>query len=241
MTFREGPGTGGQEISQLDGLSSSPKEQQLSKPGGPGLDAIDHSGESAGELDESPEFTGRALEASAPASEDPVRLYLKEIGKVPLLRAEEEVTIGRRIEAGQIALRRALGGIPLATAKLAALVDRVRRDEIPLDDVILLPEGGEPKPDEIKPMLAAVGRIRRLQHEVDEIQTALRSKKRRSAVTRANYHKWVAQNRAAIQGLRERLPLKPALLDELVADIRAHARQMQETRTPKDLHELESQ
>ena len=40
--------------------------------------------------------------------EDPVRLYLKEIGKVPLLTARQEVEIGRRIEVGQIALRRAL-------------------------------------------------------------------------------------------------------------------------------------
>src|SRR5881628_2610912 len=38
--------------------------------------------------------------------EDPVRLYLKEIGKVPLLTAQQEVQIGRRIEVGQIALRR---------------------------------------------------------------------------------------------------------------------------------------
>ena len=32
--------------------------------------------------------------------EDPVRLYLKEIGKVPLLTAQQEVQIGRRIGAG---------------------------------------------------------------------------------------------------------------------------------------------
>ena len=37
-----------------------------------------------------------------------------------------------------------------ATAKLLALVDRVRREEVPLDDVILLPEGGEPTPSEVR-------------------------------------------------------------------------------------------
>jgi len=37
------------------------------------------------------------------ASFDPVRMYLKEIGKVPLLTAEQEVTLAKRIEAGLLA------------------------------------------------------------------------------------------------------------------------------------------
>ncbi|HYB43656.1 MAG TPA: sigma-70 family RNA polymerase sigma factor, partial [Candidatus Methylomirabilis sp.] len=167
--------------------------------------------------------------------------YLKEIGKVPLLKAEEEVTIGRRIEAGQIQLRRALGGIAMATSRLGGLVDRIRREETPLDDVILLPEGGEPKPDEVKPMLAAVARIRRLQAEIERLEAALHAKKRRSAVTRANYQKWIAQNRAAIQTLMERLPLKPALVDEIISEIRDLARRMDGMRSGKELRDMEHQ
>jgi len=41
--------------------------------------------------------------ALAGAGADPVRFYLKEIGKVPLLSAEEEVALARRIEAGAAA------------------------------------------------------------------------------------------------------------------------------------------
>jgi len=49
----------------------------------------------------------QAREAARPVSTaDPVRLYLKEIGKVPLLSAEEEVALAMRMEAGLQAARR---------------------------------------------------------------------------------------------------------------------------------------
>ena len=39
----------------------------------------------------------------APLTSDPVRMYLKEIGKVPLLTAAQEVSLAKRIEAGLLA------------------------------------------------------------------------------------------------------------------------------------------
>src|SRR5262245_43079951 len=236
MTFRESDASSGAEVSQLAVFSAQPKD----KASGPVLTHESDEPEAV-ELEETPALSEEVLQASASPSEDPVRLYLKEIGKVPLLKAQEEVAIGQRIETSQIALRRAIGAIPLATAKLLTLVDRVRHEEVPLDDVILLPEGGEPEPDEIRPMLAAFARIRRLEREVERLEAALDAKKRRSKVTRANYHKWIAQNRAAIQGLLERLPLKPALVDEVVADVREHARRMGALRAGKELQALEQE
>ena len=235
MTFRdsESPGSGS-ELGQLRVFSSEPKGKTAVA-----LVPEDDATDAPVDLEEPHPATSEVLEPSQAPSEDPVRLYLKEIGKVPLLKAQEEVTIGQRIETGQIALRRALGGIPLAVSKLLSLVDRVRHEEVPLDDVILLPEGGEPEPDEVRPMLAAFARIRRLGREIERLEAALSSKKHRSRTTRANYHKWIVQNRQAIQGLLERLPLKPALVDQIVADIRDHTRRMVASHSTKERRVLE--
>ncbi len=159
--------------------------------------------------------------------EDPVRLYLKEIGQVSLLKAEQEVEIGRRIEAAQTELRRALAGVPRAVRALLVVADRVRAQELSLDELILLPEGGDPKPDEVKPILGAFSRIRRLEREIGRLETALRDR-RRSKSTRATYRRWIAHNREQIQAIVGSLPLKPALIHELVVDLRKQVARLKE-------------
>ncbi len=129
-----------------------------------------------------------------PRGEDPVRLYLKEIGKVRLLTAAQEVEIGRRIEVGQIALRRTLAGIPMAVEALLEVGDHLRRAEIPADDVIVLAEGGELDAKEIRPVVLAFGRLRRLERKIARLE-ALGRAKRRSIGAGATRAKTVAASR----------------------------------------------
>jgi RNA polymerase primary sigma factor len=174
--------------------------------------------------DEEAEETPRAApeESFTPLpskGEDPVRLYLKEIGKVPLLTADQEVQIGRRIEVGQIALRRTLAGIPMAVGALLEIGEKLRRGEIPADDVIVLPEGGELEAKEIRPILLAFARMRRLERKIGRLQASL-SDRRRSASTRSNYLRAITSHREAIQRIVADMPLKPALIDDLVSRVR---------------------
>ncbi|PYN49488.1 MAG: hypothetical protein DMD95_00985, partial [Candidatus Rokuibacteriota bacterium] len=148
--------------------------------------------------------------------EDPVRLYLKEIGKVSLLTAAQEVQIGRRIEVGQIALRRTLAGIPMAVEALLMAGDNLRRGEASADDLIVLPEGGELEVKAIRPVLLAFERIRRLQRKIARLEGA-RAAKRRSAAYRKDTVTAITVARQAIQKTVAEMPLKPALIDDLVA------------------------
>ena len=244
MTFRETESVAVTEVSQSRGPSTEPKRRGRpasvsGRAGAPPVDdELDRVVDSAVELDATPALSEEALRPSASPAEDSVRLYLKEIGKVSLLKAADEVAIGQRIEVGQIALRRTLGRVPFATGQLLALVDRVRRQEVPLEDVILLPEGGDPSPSEVRSALAAFARIRRLEREIERLQTAL-TDKRRSKTTRANYNKWIAQNRVSIQGVLEKLPLKPALVDHLVGEIRRLVKAMGPAAGRAELRQLE--
>src|SRR5437899_2648016 len=175
-------------------------------------------------VEEDAEETPRAAteETYAPGltkGEDPVRLYRKEIGKVPLLNAAQEVQIGRRIEVGQIALRRTLVAIPMAVEALLEVGDKLRRGEIAADDVIVLPEGGELEAKAIRPIVLAFERVRRLQRKIARLEESL-SARRRSAAYRKSTATAIAAAREAIQDVVADMTLKPALIDDLVAQVR---------------------
>src|SRR6266704_307859 len=65
-----------------------------------GIEVVDH--EPGAEVDDVEDVRRDPDLLKAPTN-DPVRMYLKEIGKVPLLTAEQEVDLAMRIEAGLMA------------------------------------------------------------------------------------------------------------------------------------------
>ncbi|MBI4012384.1 MAG: sigma-70 family RNA polymerase sigma factor [Candidatus Rokubacteria bacterium] len=162
-------------------------------------------------------------ESAGPPS-DPIRLYLAEIGQFPLLTGEQEVEIGRRIETGQAELRRAFAAIPLAVRALLGLAEQVRTRQLPVDDLIVRPEGGAPGPREVKAVLAAAARICRLEGQITRLERATRDRRRSTASRNALRHR-IAQHRNAIQQLVADLPLRPAVAERLLADVRGLADQ----------------
>jgi len=73
-------------------------------------------------------------------TEDPVRLYLREMGKVALLTREGEITLAKRIEEGKDEATAAILSTSLAVEKIRALREELREDIIPIKDVVDFPE-----------------------------------------------------------------------------------------------------
>jgi RNA polymerase primary sigma factor len=67
---------------------------------------------------------------------DPVRMYLREMGTVPLLTREGEVEIARRIERGQRTVLKSLSRAPLVIQEIIAMGEEMTRDTISARDVI---------------------------------------------------------------------------------------------------------
>jgi RNA polymerase primary sigma factor len=165
-------------------------------------------------------------EIEAPEEERPPRVepveevYLREIRKVPLLTAAQEVEIGRRIEEAQRGLKRALAAIPIALDTLLELADKVRRHALSADRLILLPEGGELRPAVRGPILTRLARVRRLREEARRLQRKL-GRRRLAKARRAALERQLAGHRGRIEESVAALPIRPALLDEMVAELRA--------------------
>ena len=173
---------------------------------------------SAEEVEEAPHLA-EAEESTLPADEvDLVRLYFQHIGKRKLLKREQEQEICKVIEAARADLSNALGAIPGASCSLLALADQVQAGTTLAAELILLPDGGELTKQKIEPVLEALGKVRRWQKRIAVLQRNL-AEERLSAANRAKYQTEMARCQKSTGALIASLPIRPALIDDVVAEL----------------------
>jgi len=163
--------------------------------------AIATDDEDAGDEDLELDLSAGALEKT----NDPVRLYLREMGVVPLLTREGEVAIAKRIERGQIKTQKAIARSPIAVAELLKIGDELSAHTINIREVVNFSEqaelaGEEDKADEYREWtIEGIENIRRLFKNVLKEWVKLRSEQK---ITRGKKTKKLLRLRRKVARLR---------------------------------------
>src|SRR4051812_7641236 len=120
---------------------------------------IDRTSEGAEELEL--DLTPGALDKT----NDPVRMYLREMGTVPLLTREGEVEIARRIERGKLAVIKSISRTPLVAKKVIELGDQLHSGERTIRELVIFND--EEITDE-----RIVERSKQIQKQIDAVRKA---------------------------------------------------------------------
>src|SRR3954464_1484545 len=120
---------------------------------------IDRTAEGAEELEL--DLTPGALDKT----NDPVRMYLREMGTVPLLTREGEVEIARRIERGKLAVIKSISRTPLVAKKVIQLGDQLKTGDRTIRELVIFND------EEITDERIAE-RSRQVQKQIDAVRKA---------------------------------------------------------------------
>jgi len=119
-------------------------------------------------------------------SNDPVRLYLREMGIVPLLTREGEVIIAKRIERGQIKTRKTISRSPISVERLLKIGEDLARGKASIRETVAFSEQAEISLEEDKAeeylrwTLEGLGNIRQNYEGALKVWIALREEQKAS-------------------------------------------------------------
>jgi RNA polymerase primary sigma factor len=108
-----------------------------------GIDLLDtpkFPGDKEFELEEGEDVELDLTPGTLEKTNDPVRMYLREMGTVPLLTREGEVEIAKRIERGQMRVLKAISRSPIVIREVAALGEDLKRGVRNVKEVVIFDE-----------------------------------------------------------------------------------------------------
>ena len=170
------------------------------------------------ELDLTPAPVGR--------TDDPVRMYLREMGRTPLLTREGEIRIAKRIEDGRKEVADAVCRAGVAVREVLYLGERLEQARLRIGDLLALSEFEELSEQKERELIADVRpMIRGLKNEqakLDDLHRRLdKARPRLSARGLARFQAEISQRKTKqVEHLR-RLTLNQRVVDRIVARMRS--------------------
>src|SRR5262245_2186472 len=181
---------------------------------------LDRTGEGAEELEL--DLTPGALDKT----NDPVRMYLREMGTVPLLTREGEVEIARRIERGKLAVIKSISRTPLIAKKVIEFGDQLHagdrtiRELVIFNDEEITDERSQERSRQVQKQIDAVRKARMNSEKLEE--KLRETPKGATTRSRRKYRRarWAAMRaRVELSGYIRKIeftePVKRRLIDEM--------------------------
>jgi RNA polymerase primary sigma factor len=174
--------------------------------------------------DKKPTPAAKAAPQQPVRYDDPVRMYLREMGRVPLLTREGEVEIARRIEAGERQVVSALFRAEPAVRDIRAMLKRLKEGELKIEDFIKVDENAATEQALKKERQRAVKILERVFTLQKRFNDSIeRQSARMSDKQRSNFHGNFAKVEAELTQELHKLSMNPRMVEGLASPIKAIA------------------
>jgi RNA polymerase primary sigma factor len=181
-----------------------------------GIDLLDgpkFPGDKDFELEEGEDVELDLTPGTLEKTNDPVRMYLREMGTVPLLTREGEVEIAKRIERGQMRVLKAISRSPIVIREIAALGEDLKRGVRNVKEVVVFDEEElteEVVQTRVKATVARIEALVKHQKKIALLDEKLETPAVKSKVKEARRLRWaIAREKVYISRIVRELKYTP--------------------------------
>ena len=162
------------DLLRADITSSDELDDLFSTFGSAGIEVVDSDQKFREEKQEGEDAELDLTPGTLDKTNDPVRMYLREMGTVPLLTREGEVEIAKRIERGKLSVIKSITRTPIVAQKIIAMGDglkagqRTVRELVIFNDEEITEERLEERAREVLKQTEAVRKARQVYEKAEE-------------------------------------------------------------------------
>jgi RNA polymerase primary sigma factor len=172
---------------------------------------------------------------------DPVRIYLRQMGSVPLLTREGEVEIAKRIEEGERRVLQVVLNSSVAIGEILKLDDQLRLEKIRVKEIVKDVDEEDDEFDEqwhVERVCKVIDKVRRLWNEQEKVEERLDAK--RSEATQRKHRKQINDLKQEILGTLQEIRLKKTQIDRIVLKLKEFAERIEQANREIIAWELKS-
>jgi RNA polymerase primary sigma factor len=164
------------DLLRADITSSDELDDLFSTFGSAGIEVVDSEAKFREEKAEGDDLELDLTPGTLDKTNDPVRMYLREMGTVPLLTREGEVEIAKRIERGKLAVIKSITRTPTVSQKIITMGDGLKAGQRTIRELVIFNDEeitDERLEERAREVLKQVDAVRKARQAYDKAQEKL--------------------------------------------------------------------